>query len=232
MLPVRINGLPLRIRGNRPTVPIVSVPLTRRRALAILSASLALTLNSGTPCTSAWAQTNLEAAASFMNKVGGELAAIVGGDTSKAEKQEKLQSLIDRAVAVDKIARFCLGRFWHQATPNQQHEYLQLFRSVLVREVVVRLGDYQPERVSIIVGRPEQNGEDTDVPSTLQRTGKPPAQVTWVLQQDGRSLKIDDLVAEGVSMRMTVRSDYDSFLTSHNNEIEALLSALRRQAQS
>jgi hypothetical protein len=38
------------------------------------------------------------------------------------------------------------------------------------------------------------------------------------------------VLAEGASMRLTVRSDYDSFITSHNDKIEELLSTLRRQA--
>lgn len=229
MLPVFIDPASVRIRCDRLTIPTVDVELTRRRTLAGLVASL---VSLGAPSASASEQTNLADAASFMRKVGDELAAIVGGDASKVTKRQKLQSLIDRAVAVDEIARFCLGRFRRQATPNQQREYLQLFHSVLVKEVVVRLGDYQQEEVHIIVGHPEQNGDDTDVPSTVQRTGNPPAQVTWVLHEDSSRFRIVDMLAEGVSMRLTVRSDYDSFITSHNDNIEALLSALRRQAQS
>jgi phospholipid transport system substrate-binding protein len=191
-----------------------------------------LTLSAATPGASVWAQTNLGAAASFMNKVGAKLVAIVGGDASKMEKQRNLQSLIDRTVAVDDIARFCLGRFWRQAKPNQRLEYLQLFQTVLVKQVIVRLGDYQREEVHIIVGHPEQTGDTTDVPSTVERTGNPPARVIWVLQSDSGRFKIVDLLAEGVSMRLTVRSDYDSFLSSHNYNLATLLNALRRQAQS
>jgi phospholipid transport system substrate-binding protein len=225
MLPV------LQIRGDCSSASKAEVELTRRRTLAALAASLALTLCSTTQSASAWAESNLDAAASFMTKVSAELAAIVGGDLSKAQKQQKLESLIDRTVAVDDIARFCLGRFWREATPSQRRAYLQLFHSVLVTQVVLRLGDYHQEEVQIIVGRPEDDGGDTDVPSTLRRTGNPPAQVTWVLQPDRESFKIIDLLAEGVSMRLTVRSDYDSFITSHGDEIEVLLSALRRQNQ-
>jgi phospholipid transport system substrate-binding protein len=166
-----------------------------------------------------------------MTQVGDELGMVVGSDTSRAEKQQKLQALIDRTVAVDAIARFCLGRFRREASPSQQREYLQLFHSALLKEVVVRLGDYEQEDVHIIVGHPNLNGDVLDVPSTVERSGQPPAQVTWVLQQNGSSFKIIDLIAEGVSMRLTVRSDYDSFLTSHDDHIGALLSALRKQAQ-
>ena len=144
--------LAVLINRDRPTV--LTVEPTRRRTLAGIVASLALALGSGTPGASAWAETGLDAAASFMRQVGKELTAIVAGDTSKADERRKLQSLIDRVVAVDEIARFCLGRFWRQASPNQQRDYSQLFHSVLVKEVVVRLGDYQQEEVHIVIGHP------------------------------------------------------------------------------
>lgn len=224
MLPVSVE-----IRSGRLSVPALGVDLTRRGTLAGL---VGLALSAGVPGASAWAQSSLAGAASFMRRVGDELAAIVGGDGSKAEKRQKLQSLIDRAVAVDEIARFCLGRFWRDATPGQQREYLQLFHSVLVREVVVRLGDYQQEVVHITVGDPERNGDDTNVPSVVKRAGNPPVQVKWVLQDDSEGFRIVDMLAEGVSMRLTVRNDYDSFITSHDDNISELLSALRRQAAS
>jgi len=223
---VATDRIPLRSASAASTADRA---LTRRRTLV---ASLALALNAWSVTPSASAQTNLAAAGSFMRQVGKELGTIVGSDTSRAQKQQQLQSLIDRTVAVDAIARFCLGRFRREASPSQQRAYLKLFHSVLVREVVVRLGDYAQEDVDVIVGHPEQNGEDIDVPSTVDRTGKPPARVTWVLQQDGSGFRIIDMLAEGVSMRLTVRSDYDSFLISYDDNMEALLGALRAQAQA
>lgn len=87
-------------RSGRLSVPALGVDLTRRGTLAGL---VGLALSAGVPGASAWAQSSLAGAASFMRRVGDELAAIVGGDGSKAEKRQKLQSLIDRAVLSMKL---------------------------------------------------------------------------------------------------------------------------------
>ena len=44
--------------------------------------------------------------------------------------------------------------------------------------------------------------------------------------------KIIDVIAEGMSMRLTQRSDYASFLTRNNGNVGALILALQRQAAS
>jgi hypothetical protein len=143
---VATDRIPLR---SATTASTADRALTRRRTPV---ASLALALWPWSVTPSASAQTNLAAAGSFMRQVGEELGTIVGSDTSRAQKQQQLQSLIDRTVAVDAIARFCLGGFRREASPSQQRAYLKLFHSVLVREVVVRLGDYAQEDVDVIVG--------------------------------------------------------------------------------
>jgi phospholipid transport system substrate-binding protein len=178
------------------------------------------------------AQSDLGTAAAFMRKAGDELAAIVGGANTTAQKRERLQPFIDRVVDVNDVARFCLGRYWRQATPEQQREYVQLFHSVLVKNVAARVGDYDHAEVKVIIGRPEQRDADVNVPTTVERTGNAPAQVTWVVHDDGGSFHIVDVVAEGTSMRITVRSDYNAFLTSHGDNIDALLNAMRQQVQS
>jgi phospholipid transport system substrate-binding protein len=46
---------------------------------------------------------------------------------------------------------------------------------------------------------------------------------------DTGSPKITDVIAEGISLRVTQRSDYVSFLQRNNGNIDALIDAVRRQ---
>jgi ABC-type transporter MlaC component len=39
-----------------------------------------------------------------------------------------------------------------------------------------------------------------------------------------------DVIAEGVSLRLTIRSDYNAYLARHGDSIDALIEALRQQA--
>lgn len=172
---------------------------------------------------------SLEWAATFIRRSGEELSSIMTkGDTTEARRR-LLQPFIDRVVDVDAVARFCLGRYWKQATAVEQQDYLRVFHAVLTNAVLVHLGDYEHNEVRVNVERPEMRDGSIQVATIVERTGAAPARVTWVVNSNADTPRIIDLIAEGVSLRITVRSDYAAFLVRHGNNIDALIDALRQQ---
>jgi len=173
-------------------------------------------------------ETDTAQAAAFIKQTGQEMATLIGGAPTAAEKRRRMQPFLDRVVDVDGVARFCLGRHWRQATGAQQEAYLKLFHRVLLNNVVSRMGDYQHTEIHVIIGQPEAREDGVHVPTILERTGNPPARVTWVVSLDGTP-RIVDVMAEGTSLRLTMRSDYNAFLARHGDSIDALIDALREQ---
>ena len=51
----------------------------------------------------------------------------------------------------------------------------------------------------------------------------------WIISEATGSPKIVDVVAEGTSLRLTQRSDYAAFLARNNNNVQALIDAMRHQ---
>jgi phospholipid transport system substrate-binding protein len=110
--------------------------------------------------------------------------------------------------------------------------YLALFHRVLLRNVTTWAGDYRQVTAQIEFGRPVAAGDDVDVPTVVKRPGNPPAHVTWVVTTEAGDPKIVDIVIEGISMRLTQRGDYASFIERNNGDIDALIRALERQIDS
>ena len=169
------------------------------------------------------------AAAIFVRQAGVDLAQVVSGASTPAEKQARLEPYLERVVDEEGVARFCLGRYWLAATPDQRAEYLRLFHMVLLRGVVNRLGDYQAGSVKVTVNTPVEKPDGTYVPTIVERSGNKPVNITWLVTGDGKSLHIADVLAEGMSLRVTQRSDYASFMARNGGNLDALLDALRRQ---
>lgn len=173
------------------------------------------------------AQGAVDKAAAFVKSTGDKLVAVVNGPGSSSQKRAEMTRIINSAVDVDGVGRFCLGRYWRQASSQQQKEYLQLFHEVLVTNITSKLGEYQG--VSFTMGRSRMQDEDAWVSTTVTRPNNPPTAVDWVIADPGSSPKIIDVVAEGTSLRLTQRSDYASYLTHNNNNIDALITAMRNQ---
>jgi len=183
-----------------------------RRAVLILLAAFLLS-----PVANAQSSQRIEL---FVKDVANKLVAVVNGPGTPQSKQRDLTTIIDSAVDVDEVARFCLGRHWRMASPEQQRRYTDLFHRVLVNGITAKLGEYGGVRVTM---GPVTDGNAAMV---IERPNNPPATVKWVIA----NMKIVDVVAEGTSLRLTQRQEYQSFLTRNNNDIDRLLDAMQRQA--
>jgi phospholipid transport system substrate-binding protein len=199
--------------------------LTRRTFLisTLATAAMLATVRFAPP---AWAQAT-GAASAFVQKAGDELIAVVNGTAPRAQQQEQLQQIIDRVVDVDAVARFCLGRFWRAATPDQQKQYLALFHQVLLKNITGKLGDYRG--VTFTMGRSVPREEGVGVATIVSRPNNPPTDVEWLVSTASGSPKIVDVIAEGTSLRLTQRNDYSSYLSRNNSSVQALLDAMRQQ---
>ena len=166
-------------------------------------------------------------AAAFVKSTGDKLVAVVNGPGSAGEKRAQMTQIINSDVDVEGIGRFCLGRYWRQATPEQQKQYLKLFHEVLVTNITSKLGEYKG--VTFTMGRSKPQDEDAVVSTTVVRPNNPPTAVDWIIASPSSDPKIIDVVAEGTSLRLTQRSDYASYLTHNNNSIDALITAMKNQ---
>lgn len=192
-----------------------------------LTAGLLLT---GSACLARRAQAQSQEVAkavAFVQQTGAELVNIVNGPLGAAQKRQAITQIVERAVDVDAIARFCLGRFWRTASSDQQRRYVAAFHQVLVTNISSKLGDYQGVKLTVQHGRQQ---DDTAIVTTLvERPNNPPTTVDWVVETPSNQPRIVDVLAEGTSLRLTQRQDYASYLTRNNNDVNALINAMNQQ---
>jgi len=200
--------------------------MTNRRIILLVTAASLFRCGSWL-ARPALAQGVASGASAFVKSTGDQLVSVVNGPESEREKRTKLTQIIDNAVDVDGVARFCLGRFWRNASPEQQQRYTELFHQVLVNNITAKLGEYRGVRFTM--GRAQQRDENAVVSTVVERPNNPPTNVDWIISNPASDPKIIDVVAEGTSLRLTQRQDYASYLNRNNNSIDALINAMRQQ---
>ncbi len=175
----------------------------------------------------ALADTNGDRAVAFIKTTSDRILGAMRAVGSTEERRRVLGPIIDKSLDVDGLAKFCLGRFWRTATPDQQQRYTAVFHQVLIGNITSKLGEYQDVRLTI--GRSRQQDDVELVSSVVERPNNPPTTVDWVVADAGRDPKVIDVVAEGTSLRLTQRQDYGSYLTRNNSDVDKLIDAMRQQ---
>lgn len=177
----------------------------------------------------AHAQAESSRAATFIKTTGEELVAAINDTTrDAAARRLRVAAVLRRAVDIEGVGRFILGRWWRQASPQEQQEYLKLFEETLIRNLSARFGEYQGVRFSL--GRAQQRAEDDVLVNTvIERPNSAPFTLDWRVGEIGGQPKVVDVIAEGTSLRLTQRSEYSSVIQRNNSQVSALLAAMRGQ---
>jgi phospholipid transport system substrate-binding protein len=184
---------------------------TRRFAIALASVALAAVL-SVSPLAGSKADT--EQASTFLDSVREQAITGLTDTTRSDEEREALfRSLLNETFDIRRIGRFVVGRYWRQAEAEDQEAFLQAFEDAIVQRFLPLFSQYQGEQLIIGEARPDsKNPKFTVVASTYVDAQSREVKADWrLLQRDG-SYKVFDVVVEGVSMAITLRSEYASVI--------------------
>ena len=164
----------------------------------------------------------------FIRQVGNEaIQSLTDKSLSEEQRKDKFREILNRTFRVQLLARFTLGRYWSQATPEQQKEYVSLFEDFVVLAYATRFKDYSGEDFRVGAVR-DINSRDKLVNSKLVLKDGTAIPVHWRVR-GGDSYKIIDVLVEGVSMAITQRDEFAAIIRQRGGEVEGLLAALRKK---
>ena len=196
--------------------------LHRRRALLLAGCAL---LAGAVPALAAPPSTDPDA---FIARLGERTFAMLARPGATPDQRfDAVAGLFDEAVDVDLVARLVLGRHWRDMSADQRAEYLRLFRSYTRDGLARRFTAYaEGGRLTLTGSRAVGEGDTLVGTRILLAGGRPPVNVDWrVRDTGGGRLVVVDVVAEGVSMLVTNRSQFDAVVNSRG--IEGLLAQMR-----
>jgi phospholipid transport system substrate-binding protein len=147
----------------------------------------------------------------------------------EAERERRFHALLTESFDIGAIGRFVLGRYWRAASEDERQAFLDVFKDVITHRFLPMFAGYQGEKLKVgEVRRAPENPDVVNVSTMISRPSGGPAQVTWrIRQSDGH--RILDVVVEGVSMAITLRSEYGSFIQRHGGDVTALVEGLRKR---
>lgn len=142
-----------------------------------------------------------------------------------ADRQAAILAVLEASFDMPAMGRSALGTNWNKATEEERTRFLKAVASAEARAYSERFGQYAGQTLTVSKVTPRANGVSIVESKLNQATGQP-IKIDWEVRGD----RITDVKVEGVSMVMTRRSDFNSYIQNNGGKVEALVQELEARA--
>ena len=172
----------------------------------------------------------------FVQQVADQVLAALKADSSvRAGNTARVNQIVDELILpnvnFEKTTRLAAGRYWRQATPEQQAALVKAFRGTLGRSysgAFTRVDE--GTSIKVLPFRGEADATDLVVKSqVMQRANTQPIALDYRLEKTPQGWKIYDLNVENIWLIEDYRNQFSQQISQ--NGIDGLIQALNQRAQ-
>ena len=163
----------------------------------------------------------------FINNISIEASNILSSNESREIKIEKLIKIGEKAVDINGIGAYTLGKHRKVLTDDQKNQYQKIFRNYFLKSFSNRLVEYKEAKI-VVISEDIKNEKYTIVKSKLVATSsRPEVSIDWrVYTKDPSKPLIRDLIIEGLSLARTQKEEFNSIILNNDGNINALFDVL------
>lgn len=149
-----------------------------------------------------------------------------------SERKARFRTLFRENFDVPAVGRFVLGRYWRRAKPEAREAFLSVFEEVMIQRFAPKFAGYAETKFEIRRVRALDQPGQFVVRSRISPDRGEPIEIDWRVRERDGHFKILDVIGEGISMALTLRSEYASAITASGGRVEGLIDRLRAQVES
>ncbi|PKO70174.1 MAG: hypothetical protein CVU22_02190 [Betaproteobacteria bacterium HGW-Betaproteobacteria-16] len=175
-----------------------------------------------------------EAPDALVKRITGEVMAAVKADPAiQAGDVNRIIELVDAkimpSVNFSRMTASAVGRHWRQATPEQQKQLQEEFKTLLVRTYSGALGEVKDQTVTFRPLRARPEDTEVVVRSEVRGRGEP-IQLDYRVEKMADGWKIYDLNVLGIWLVETYRTQFSQEINARG--IDGLIAALAQRNKS
>ncbi len=146
-------------------------------------------------------------------------------DASREAKKKRLRQIFDNAFDYVELSKSTLSRNWDKLKPEQQKEFMQLYRTLLENVYLDLILSYKDQEVTF--GKERALGEGKVEVDTKLISGSTDTPINFRMISQSGDWRIYDFVIENISVVSNYRSQFGRILTKQSPE--EMLASLRKQ---
>ena len=149
--------------------------------------------------------------------------------TQGAQREAGIRHVLEQSFDLPYMGQQALGKYWASTSPEQQARYLKAAVGAEAHAYAERFGQYGGQTLTLGKVTTRPNGV-TVVDSRLNQSNGQPIKIEWEVRDTGGGPRITDVKIEGVSMVITRRTDFTSYIQNNGGKVEALIQELESRA--
>jgi len=146
------------------------------------------------------------------------LAAIRADKDLQAGNPVKVKQLIEAKLVphfdTTRMTALAMGRNWRAATPEQQKELTEQFKTLLIRTYSNALTNYRDNTMTYKPLRMNPGDTEVVVRTEVSRSGAAPVQIDYSMEKTPEGWKAYDVVVAGVSLVTNYRDEFNDIIKS------------------
>lgn len=177
--------------------------------------------------TSPWASSvQADGASELVLRTTNAVLHGLGADESLANDKERLYAFVQEKVATHfdfkTMSKRVLGKYWRKASPEEKASFVEGFRRLLVRTYATAMANYRGQSISVAPST--QRGKLRVVKMTVTQRGAPPIPITYSMNEQAGTWKVQDVAIDGASLVITYRGSFAAEI--RKNGIDGLIRRL------
>jgi len=146
------------------------------------------------------------------------LTAIRSDKDLQAGNPAKVKQLIESKLVPNfdtaRMTALAMGRNWRTATPEQQKQLTEQFKTLLIRTYSNALTNYRDNTMSYKPLRMNAGDTEVVVRTEVTRPGQAPVPIDYSMEKTPEGWKAYDVVVAGVSLVTNYRDEFNDILKS------------------
>ena len=192
------------------------------RRLMLTSALAALGVAAGPRAAHALSDARARA---LVDQVVRDINRVIASGKPLSAMIADFERIFSRYADVPIIARSTLGADANRISSAQLRAYTQAFRGYIARKYGKRFNEFKGGRIEVKDVREVKSWHE--VRTTAYLPGEAPFEVSFLVSDRSGQDKFFDMVIEGISLRLSERTEIGAMLDRRNGNIDALINDLK-----
>jgi len=161
----------------------------------------------------------------LIDQVVSDINRVIASGQSLSRMISDFEGIFSRYGDVPIIARSTLGADANRLSAAQLRAYTEAFRGYVARKYGKRFNEFAGGRIEVKGVREVKSWHE--VRSTAYLPGQSPFEVSFLVSDRSGQDRFFDMVIEGISLRLSERTEIGAMLDRRNGDIGALINDLR-----